>query len=94
MKLNPRNRHILVQPIVEEKKEENKPNILLPDDYQEKPKPYLIAKVIEAAPSCKVLLRKGDKVLVERSMVQKIDVGDQEFYLVLENYVYGVVSSK
>ena len=33
MKLNPRNRHILVQPIVEEKKEENKSNILLPDDY-------------------------------------------------------------
>ena len=94
MKFNPRNRHILIEPIVEKKKEEKKTSILLPEDYQEKPKPYAVAKVLEVAPSCKINLSKGDKVVVENSMVQKIDVDDSEFYLLLENYVFGVVSSK
>ena len=95
MKLEPRNRHLLIEPIVEEeKKEENTTNILLPDDYATPPKPYATARVLSVSPSCNVGVSKGDKVLVENSMVQKIEIDDDEFYLVLENYVYGVVSSR
>ena len=93
MRLNPRNRHILIEPIVEAK-EEKKTNILLPEDYQERPKPYMLARVLAVAPNCSIALSKEDKILVENSMVQKIDIDDHEFYLLLENYVYGVVSSK
>ena len=95
MKLEPRNRHLLIEPIVEEvKKEENTTNILLPDDYAAPPKPYATARVLSVSPPCNVGVSKGDKVLVENSMVQKIEIDDDEFYLVLENYVYGVVSSR
>ena len=95
MKLEPRNRHLLIEPIVEEeKKEANTTNILLPDDYAVPPKPYVTARVLSVAPTCNVGVSKGDKVLVENSMVQKIEIGDDEFYLVLENYVYGVITSR
>ena len=94
MKFNPKNRHILIEPELEKKNKEENVGFLLPEDYQERPKPYAVAKVLDIAPSCKIDLNKGDRVLVENSMVQKIDVDGDEVYLLLENYVFGVVSSK
>jgi len=93
MKLEPRNRHLLIEPIIEEEpKEDNTTNFLLPDDYAKPPKPYATARVLSVSPSCNVGVSKGDKILVENSMVQKIEIDNDEFFLVLENYVYGVVS--
>ena len=73
----PLNRHILV------KREENEEPVIdrsfvLPDDYEKSKDPY---EVVVA----------GDKIVVERSMVNAIKCENKEYDLVLENYVYGVM---
>tara|TARA_Y100000310_G_C20589954_1_gene767465 strand:- start:1027 stop:1332 length:306 start_codon:yes stop_codon:yes gene_type:complete len=94
MRISPRNRHIVVEIIDDNTQEESKSNVLLPDSYKREEKPYAIVKVLESSPTCTINISKGDKIIVENSMVQKIEIGENEFYLVLENYVYGVLTSR
>jgi len=90
MKLEPTNRHILVKPI-ENKKEEADSIIVLPQDYQKPESPYKLCKVIETAGDSKFFgsLKIKDIIIVEQRMLQKIEVEQTEFYLILENYVLG-----
>ena len=93
MKLYPRNRHLVVEPI-EEDKEVEESAVLLPEGYGTPEPPFLQARVKEVSPDCKSNFTKGDTVVLERSMLQEVTVEDAEFYLVLENYVYGVLSNR
>ena len=47
-------------------------------------------KVAAKAEDCSLGVSVLDRVVVESSMVQEINVGSVTFSLVLENYVYGV----
>jgi co-chaperonin GroES (HSP10) len=98
MKLYPRNRHIVVKPAFEKKVEKESgvtsTGVLLPDDYREKESPYVQAKVVESSPDCSIGVSKGDKVLIQRSMLEEIEVNGNNVYLVLENYIYGVLSDR
>ena len=94
MKISPRNRHIVVEKVEEKNKEERKTGILLPEDYKEKPKPYALVRIRDTAPDCTVSVGKGDVALVENSMIQKIEIQGETVYLVLENYIYGVISKR
>jgi len=91
MKLEPRNRHILVEKI--EKSEEGETKVLLPAGYK-KVEEYTLVRVLAASPDCSVLARKGEKVVVPTHMIQEINVGEQVFSIVLENHICGVVYSK
>ena len=86
MYLEPHNRHLLVFPM-EDKKEEVK--FVLPDEYKIPKSQYVICDVLGIADDCKVSLSVGDRIVVERSMVQEIKAMGETNYLVLENYVYG-----
>ena len=86
----PLNRHILV------KREENEEPVtdrsfVLPDDYAKPEEPYEVVEVLAASTDCKLLLGVGDKIVVERTMVNLLTVNGKEYYLVLENYVYGAM---
>ena len=86
MYLEPKNRHLLIFPINEEKEEIK---FVLPEGY-EKPEPqYAVCDVLGIAFDCKVSLDIGDRVVVERRMIQEIKAAGETNYLVLENYVYG-----
>ena len=67
---------------------------MLPDNYSEKKEPYTGALVKEIAPSCTINVDKGDKVVVEASMVQELKVDGELYTVVLENYIYGVISNR
>ena len=86
----PLNRHILV------KREENEEPVIdrsfvLPDDYEKSKDPYEVVEVLAAAADCNLSVVAGDKIVVERSMVNAIKCENKEYDLVLENYVYGVM---
>tara|TARA_B100000427_G_C15049820_1_gene395058 strand:- start:99 stop:386 length:288 start_codon:yes stop_codon:yes gene_type:complete len=95
MKFYPRNRHILIEVIKDNKEgSESESRVLLPEGYGEKTPPYVCAVVKEISPSCTTNVGKGDKVIVESSMIQELSVDDHLYTIVLENYIYGVISSR
>ena len=86
MYLEPHNRHLLVHPI--DDKEEKK-GFILPDNYKAPMSQHVICDVLGKADDCKVTVNIGDRIVVERTMLQEIKAAGETNYLVLENYVYG-----
>jgi len=87
------NRHVLVQPL-EEEKEEQQSLIALPDDYKKPDSPYMIARVIDFADDCKNRIAVGSDIILERRMLIEIEIKGQKNYLVLENYIYGSIADE
>ena len=89
----PLNRHILVK---REENEEpvNDRSFVLPDDYAKPKEPYEVVEALAAATDCKMIVNDGDRLVVERSMINTVAVGGSEYYLVLENYVYGAMTNE
>ncbi len=90
MMLNPRNRHLLVIPQDEEEQEEERA-VLLPENYRKPQSPYAAVSVLAVAPDVSQLLMAGDTLMVERSMLKEVPFEGETFYLVLENYILGIV---
>ena len=87
--MTPLNRFLLIEPISEQEPEQES-FVLVPDSYQPK-SPYIQAKVLDFAHDCKIKVRKNQIVVVDNSMIQEIDINKKTNFLVLENYVVGVV---
>ena len=94
MHFKPFNRHIVVDLIEEREKDEGL--VVLPSDYKKPASPYAKAIVIEASEDSKFhgTLFANDTVLVERRMLQKVEISEHTFYLVLENYIYGRINDE
>ena len=90
MILNPRNRHLLVIPQDEEEQEEERA-VLLPENYRKPQSPFAAVSVLSVAPDVSQLLMAGDTLMVERSMLKEVTFEGETFYLVLENYILGIV---
>jgi co-chaperonin GroES (HSP10) len=88
--LNPRNRHLLVIPQDEEEQEEDRA-VLLPESYRKPQSPFAAVSVLSVAPDVSQLLMAGDTLVVERSMLKEVTFEGETFYLVLENYILGIV---
>ena len=88
MNFVPYNRHILVN-VCEEPQEEKNNVIVLPSDYEKPKSPYVLCDVIDVADDCETNVKQMQRVIAERRMLHKIEVENQEFHLVLENYIYG-----
>ena len=87
MYFEPKNRHLLVLPLESEDKQES--SILLPDDYKKPQSPYVMCDVLGMSEDCSVEIDVGDRIVIERRMMQEVKAGGETNYLVLENYVYG-----
>ena len=94
MGLDPRNRHLLVEPLSEREEEKKETGVLLPDSYKPQQNAYVMAKIIELAPDCSVDCKSSDTIVIERSMLNEVNFGEEVFYLVLENYVLGVFEGR
>jgi hypothetical protein len=94
MHFKPFNRHLVVDLI--EEKTEKEALVALPFDYKKPESPYVTGIVIETSEDSKFngVLFTNDVVLIERRMLQKIEIKEFSFYLVLENYVYGRISNE
>ena len=89
MYFKPTNRYLLIEK-VEEKKEESKSTILVPDDYKVKTSPHGWYNVLSVANDCSIDVR-GHTILVNESMVEEISIDNSKYYLILENYIYGML---
>ena len=96
MNLHPRNRHLLVELLPEEEKQQQA--VLLPENYKPTTERYTPVKVIERSPDCSIdnemypgLFVEGNIVIVESSMLNEVKYDGEVFHLILENYVLGVI---
>ncbi len=96
--IKPVNRHLLIVPFFQEKKTTS--GVLLPEDYKPEDNRYITAAVLDTAKDCSVDFKKVVKkdyakdfneIVVERAMVEEIEVKEKKYYLVLENYVVGIL---
>tara|TARA_R100000315_G_C5179016_1_gene103710 strand:- start:220 stop:504 length:285 start_codon:yes stop_codon:yes gene_type:complete len=92
MKFEPTNRHILVN-LIEEKKQKDESLIYLPEEYKKPESPFALCSVQSVASDSKFInsLKSDDNIVIERRMLQKIDVQGVKFYLILDNYILGRV---
>ena len=99
-RLVPVNRHVLIVPHTT-KKEKNKSQsgVLLPDDYKPKESRYVTATVLDVSDDCNAALKTLNRaslqserdVIIERSMIGEVSHRDKSYYLILENYVVGML---
>ena len=90
MRLEPLNRHLLLS-LVQEEKEEKKSTILVPEDYSVVKSRHETYGVVAMAKDCEKIPRDyiGQKVVVDNTMVEEVNIKGQTYYLILENYIYG-----
>lgn len=86
----PLNRHFWVE-LVEEKEEEKKSSVLLPEDFKKQEDPFAIVRVLDSAPDCTNIVPRGKHAVAERHMLKKIKVLEKEVYIIQENYLLGVI---
>ena len=85
----PVNRHLWLTP-VKTVEEEAKTTILVPDDYKVKKSPYETFEVVAIADDCTVNVKPQNVVVADNTMTNKICLNNKEYYLILENYIFGV----
>ncbi len=90
MKFKPCNRHLLILPL--EETEEDTSSILLPEEFKPSPA-FIAAKVLAQADDCKIIndLPPNTKVVCNNSMVEEVKIDEETYYLLLENYVMGLI---
>ena len=86
--MKPCNRHIYIDPVAVQEEEESL--LILPEHYTTLP-PYMLGLVLDVADDCKINVKKDDVVVVDTSMIQHVEINEESFHLVLENYVMGVL---
>ena len=97
--LKPVNRHVLLVPHIKKKENQSKSGVLLPEDYQPDNRKYVTATVIDIAEDCNstlTSLRRGNHadsrdVIVDRSMIEEVEHNSKNYYLILENYIVGLL---
>ena len=92
MIIKPQNRYLLVE--VLESEQEDKPTILVPEDYAVKiANEYQLVRILATAPDSP-LFEAGQRAVVEGHMIKSVDVGSSPQQLVLENYVLALVEDE
>ena len=92
MNFNPCNRHVLLKK-AEEPPEEKKSTVLVPESFKTTFKPHDVYEIVDVAKDCEKVSSDHVKkqIVVNNSMIEKIDIEGHEILLVLENHIYGVI---
>jgi co-chaperonin GroES (HSP10) len=93
--LKPVNRHLLIVPHVQ--KNETSSGVLLPEDFKPEENRYIEASVIDIADDCDKQFRHlrytsidNNKIVIDRTMIEEVNIKDKTNFMILENYVVGV----
>jgi len=91
--VTPVNRYIIIE-IIEPPTPETASGIVLPEDFKPNEERYISAKVIGWAEDVKFAaqLSATSTILIDRSMTEKITIEGRPLYIILENYVIGILS--
>ena len=89
MNFKPTNRNLWVE--LKEEPEQDKSAVLLPEDYNKAVPEFAVVKIKDAALDCKVNWASGVELLVEASMIREATINNKTIYIILENYVLGVI---
>lgn len=87
--LRPVNRHILVDYSPPQEKTDT--GILLPDDYKAPEQNHIIVEVLGVAEDVSFRCEKGDKIVIDKKMLDELSIEHSTYYTILENYVIGVI---
>ena len=87
--LRPVNRHILVAYSPPQEKTDT--GILLPDDYKAPEQNHIIVEVLGVAEDVSFRCEKGDKIVIDKKMLDELSIEHSTYYTILENYVIGVI---
>ena len=87
--LRPVNRHILVSYSPPQEKTDT--GILLPDDYKAPEENHIIVEVLGVAEDVSFRCEKGDKIVIDKKMLDELSIEHSTYYTILENYVIGVI---
>ena len=94
MKFKPVNRYLLVEPIEIKPEEKDKSKVLLPEIYKPENSRFKMCRVVSIGPECTRNVVSNSLTIVENSMVEKIEVLDDTFYVILEAHVIGVIDER
>jgi len=86
----PVNRYILIDVPSPDPASENL-SIILPEDYKAPEQSHLLVSAIRAAADVRFDLQQGTKVIVDRSMIEEINVCGTIYNVILDNYVVGII---
>ena len=87
--LRPVNRHILVD--YSPPQENADSGILLPDDYKPPTEDYVVVNVLAVSEDVSIRCNTDDQIVIDKKMLEEISVIHSIYYLILENYVIGVI---
>ena len=94
-RLKPVNRHLLIVPHVQEN--ETSSGVILPEDFRPEENRYIEASVIDIADDCDKQFRHlrytnidNNKIVIDRTMIEEVNIKDKTHFMILENYVVGV----
>ena len=87
--LRPVNRHILVD--YSPPQENVDSGILLPDDYKPPTEDYVVVDVLAVSEDVSIRCSDDDQIVIDKKMLQEISVNHSIYYLILGNYVIGVI---
>ena len=73
----PVNRHILVD--LDQRNDEQKSLIVLPEDYQPEQQKHSVVRVIEKSDDVKFNLIVGSKIVVDSSMIEEIVINNTTY---------------
>ena len=83
--LCPVNRHLVVEIVVEHKKESGN---LVPEDYKQDMPAYSLVTLLKSGVNSE--FRSGTKLVVPTHMIEELEIFGEKHYIVLENHVVGV----
>ena len=94
-RLKPVNRHLLIVPHVQENGTSS--GVILPEDFRPEENRYIEASVIDIADDCDKQFRHlrytnidNNKIVIDRTMIEEVNIKDKTHFMILENYVVGV----
>ena len=98
MKLKPLHDRVLVKRI-EEKEEQIRGGIVVPDTAKEKPQEGEVVavgdgKVLESGEKLKMAVKKGDRVLFGKYSGSEVKLDDEEYLIMREDDVLGILQKK
>ena len=92
MNFTPVGRYLLVEPIEIKTKKSKTAKVLVPDSYNEKSAPrFKMCRVVKVGSDCNSQVVANTLAVIENSMVERVDVLENTFFIILENHIVGLV---
>tara|TARA_R100000664_G_C2646874_1_gene69280 strand:+ start:152 stop:427 length:276 start_codon:yes stop_codon:yes gene_type:complete len=90
--LKPVNRYVWIS-LGETEENMTESGIVLPDDFKPMQEKFCTAKVIESAEDTRFSLQPGAMVIIDKSMIEEVNVENQLFNVVQDNYIVGILEN-